>query len=64
MRQLPIPVAAERDSDSVEMMRAWIAEHGLQSSLNAGGANGVRPALVIRDCLDQDGDARIELALA
>jgi hypothetical protein len=34
--QLPIPDAALRDSDAVEMLRVWIAERGLHCSLKAG----------------------------
>ena len=36
MNSLPIPVAAERDQRSVEMVRAWIAEKGLHIALNIG----------------------------
>lgn len=37
MKELPIPDAAVRDQDnSVEMLRAWIAEGSLLCSLNIG----------------------------
>ena len=36
MRELPIPPAAERDSNSWELLRAWVAEKGLHCSLKIG----------------------------
>jgi hypothetical protein len=36
MKPLNVPPAATRDSDSVEMMRVWIAEQGLHCSLKIG----------------------------
>ncbi|AMP39297.1 DUF5076 domain-containing protein [Ralstonia solanacearum] len=36
LNQLPIPEAALRDTDAVEMLRMWIAEHGLHCSLKIG----------------------------
>jgi hypothetical protein len=36
MKVLPVPLAAVRDENSVEMMRAWIAEKGLHCALNIG----------------------------
>jgi hypothetical protein len=33
---MPIPEAAIRDPNSVEMLRAWVAEHGLHCSLKIG----------------------------
>ncbi|MBU1192612.1 MAG: DUF5076 domain-containing protein [Gammaproteobacteria bacterium] len=34
MKELTIPPAAERDENSVEVIRAWFAEKGLWVSLN------------------------------
>ena len=34
--QLPVPPAAARDSQSREMIRAWIAENGLHCVMNIG----------------------------
>jgi hypothetical protein len=34
--QLPIPGAAIGDTKSFEMIRAWVANHGLHCSLNIG----------------------------
>lgn len=34
--QRPIPEAALRDSDAVEMLRVWIAERGLHCSIKVG----------------------------
>lgn len=36
MKELIIPEAAQRDEDSIEMIRVWIAERGLHASLNVG----------------------------
>lgn len=36
MKEMPIPVAAQRDPDSVEMLRVWIAEKGLWCSVKIG----------------------------
>ena len=36
MGELVIPAAADRDPQAVEVIRAWIAEHGLHCSLNVG----------------------------
>lgn len=36
MNERPIPVAAIRDPDSVEMLRVWVAEKQLHSSLKIG----------------------------
>ena len=36
MNERPIPEAAIRDSDSVEMLRVWIAEKKLHCSLKVG----------------------------
>jgi len=36
MRTLPIPPAAQRDEDSIQMISAWIAEKGLHCTLNIG----------------------------
>lgn len=36
MQERPIPEAAIRDPNSVEMMRVWIAEGGLHCSLKVG----------------------------
>lgn len=36
MNERPIPEAAQRDENSVEMMRAWIAEKGLHCSIKVG----------------------------
>jgi hypothetical protein len=36
LNQLPIPDAAQRDDDAVEMLRVWIAERGLHCSLKVG----------------------------
>lgn len=36
MKELTIPPAAVRDSTSVEMIRAWIADHELQCSIFVG----------------------------
>jgi hypothetical protein len=36
MEELPIPDAATRDSNSVEMLRAWIADNGLHCAINIG----------------------------
>lgn len=43
MKELIIPEAAQRDEDSIEMIRVWIAERGLHASLNVG-LYGDRPA--------------------
>jgi hypothetical protein len=34
--ELPVPAAAKRSADSVEIIRAWIAEEGLHCSLSIG----------------------------
>lgn len=36
MKPLNVPPAATRDSDSVEMIRVWVAEQGLHCSLRVG----------------------------
>lgn len=36
MKELVIPPPANRDPDSIEMIRAWIAEEGLHCTLNVG----------------------------
>jgi len=36
MIELVIPPAAQRDADSLELMRAWVAEKGLHCSLKIG----------------------------
>ena len=36
MRELSIPPAAERDGESIETIRAWIAENGLHCTINVG----------------------------
>lgn len=36
LNQRPIPDAALRDADSVEMLRVWIAERGLHCSIKVG----------------------------
>jgi len=35
--QRPVPEAALRDKDAVEMLRVWIAEGGLHCSLTSRG---------------------------
>jgi hypothetical protein len=35
MRTLPIPPAAEKDKDSLEMFRAWIIDGDLQVALSS-----------------------------
>ena len=57
-KHLPIPPAAMRDSNSREMIRAWVAQKGLHCSLNVGmwhndgrdepGAWGILLADVVR----------------
>jgi len=42
MNELVIPPAAHRDADSLELMRAWVAEKGLHCSLNIGLYDGQR----------------------
>ncbi len=34
--ELPVPAAAKRSPDSIEVIRAWIAENGLHCSLSIG----------------------------
>ena len=36
LNQRPIPEAALRDDDAVEMLRVWIAEQGLHCSMKVG----------------------------
>lgn len=36
LNQRPVPDAALRDSDAVEMLRVWIAERGLHCSMKVG----------------------------
>lgn len=36
LNQRPIPEAAVRDADAVEMLRVWIAERGLHCSIKVG----------------------------
>lgn len=36
MNERPIPPAAKRDENSVEMLRVWVAEHKLHCSLKIG----------------------------
>lgn len=36
MRTLVIPPAAQRDSNAIQMLSAWIAENGLHCTLNIG----------------------------
>lgn len=36
MRECVIPEPAQRDKDSVEMIRVWIAEEGLHCTINIG----------------------------
>ena len=36
LNQRPIPEAALRDKDAVEMLRVWIAEQGLHCSMKVG----------------------------
>ena len=36
MKELIIPPAAQRDDQSIEMLRAWVAEEGLHCSLKIG----------------------------
>lgn len=37
-QQRPIPEAAQRDPDAVEILRLWIAEHGMHCSMKVGTA--------------------------
>lgn len=37
-QQRPIPEAAQRDPDAVEILRLWIAEHGVHCSMKVGTA--------------------------
>lgn len=36
MKPLPVPPAAQRDDNSIQMLGAWIAEKGLHCFLNIG----------------------------
>jgi Domain of unknown function (DUF5076) len=36
MRPLVVPPAAQRDSNAVQMLSAWVAENGLHCTLNIG----------------------------
>jgi hypothetical protein len=36
MKEMLIPPAAQRDDDSYEMLRAWVAEKGLHCSIKVG----------------------------
>ena len=36
MNERPIPEAAQRDKNAVEMVRVWVAERGLHCSLKIG----------------------------
>lgn len=36
MKSLPTPLPVQRDKNSIEMARVWIAEQGLHCSLNVG----------------------------
>ena len=36
MRELVIPLAAQTDADSWELLRAWVADHGLHCSVRVG----------------------------
>src|SRR3546814_17405114 len=36
MKELVIPPPATRDLNSIEMIRTWIAEHGLHCTINVG----------------------------
>lgn len=36
MRVLVVPPAAQRDTDAVQMLTAWIAERGLHCTMNIG----------------------------
>jgi hypothetical protein len=36
MKALPIPLAAQRDEQAVEVLRAWIAEGGLHCAVRVG----------------------------
>lgn len=36
MNERPVPEAAQRDNNSVEMLRVWIAEKGLHCSIKVG----------------------------
>ena len=36
MRELVVPPAAERDPNSFETVRAWVAENGLHCTINVG----------------------------
>lgn len=40
MKELTIPPAAQRDDDSWELLRAWVAEEGLHCSLKVGVMKG------------------------
>lgn len=62
-KTLPIPGAAIRDPDSVEMFRAWIAEHGLHCSIKVGmyeeqGMDEARAwGILLSDVIRHVGDA-------
>ena len=45
MHEAAIPPAAERDPDSREMLRAWIAERGLHCTIHIGMWQGQKSSL-------------------
>jgi len=63
MRELVVPLAAQRDEKSVEMIRAWVAEHSLHCALNIGhfSAQGHRETLgwgiLLADAIRHIGNA-------
>jgi hypothetical protein len=58
--ELPIPPIAQRDKNSREMIRAWVADEGLHCSLNvglSGDGEGTAWGIVLSDVARHVSDA-------
>ena len=66
MKEMPIPAAAKRDQESVEMLRVWIAENSLWCSVKVGMYAGatVAPEVTAWGTILADATRHIADALA
>src|SRR4051812_9429674 len=69
MRELVIPPAAQGDGDSWELLRAWVADHGLHCSVKVGAyeAEGIPEAqawgTILADAARHVADAMSSLGI-
>lgn len=70
MNERPIPPAATRDANAVEMLRVWVAERGLHCSMKVGmyEENGPHPedrawGIILADAAKHLADALASLGI-